>query len=112
MTDAARRWIREAAARVLLALEVGAAVYAALTVVLAAVYAAHHVLGVPPDLEALPWLVGPAWATVTGLGLRLAVSWIVWDAARAGRRRLRRCAARAAPGDGHGLRGGRAPGDG
>jgi len=85
----APRWGRAAAARLLLALEVGAAAYAVVTAALAVLYAAHHLLGVPPDLRALPWLLGPRWATVTGLGLRLAVSWIVWDAARAGRRRLR-----------------------
>ncbi len=88
------RWValkgRQAAGRVLWAVQVAAVAMGLATAALAAAYAGHLLAGVPAHLEALPWLEGPRWATAAGLALRLVVAWILFDAARAGRRRLSR----------------------
>ena len=76
--------------RVLWAVQAAAVLAGAATLLLAGLYASHLFLGSPETLDWLPWLEGPVWATVVGLGLRLAVVWILFDAARAGRRRLSR----------------------
>ncbi len=88
------RWValrgRAFAVRVLWAVQAAAVLAGAATAALTGLYVSHLLVGLPKDLDWLPWLEGPVWATVVGLALRFAVVWILFDAARAGRRRLSR----------------------
>lgn len=100
MTDPERRSFRETLLawlrlrvrrlwlRLLLVVQLVAALKLLMDVALFALYLVATTTGRPVWVTTIGWLDGPAWLVFVGLLLRVAVSWIVFDLARRGRRRL------------------------
>jgi len=65
--------VRAFAHKLLWAVRVVARIGLLVTMALAVVFAAHVLLGVPQDLDRLPWLIGPRWLVAVGLALQVFV---------------------------------------